>query len=61
MICLHGSFTQIFGLGGGSITVRPLDLTPVTRHRGTDSRLHKGGDYFGVAASRSAELRDTST
>jgi hypothetical protein len=22
------SFTQIFSLGGGSITVRPLDLTP---------------------------------
>lgn len=34
---------------------------PVTRRWGTDSRLRKGGDYFGVAASRSAELRDTST
>lgn len=28
---------------------------PVTRHWGTDSPLHKGGDYFGVAASRSTE------
>jgi uncharacterized protein len=27
---------------------------PVTRHWGTDSPLRKGGDYFGVAASRSA-------
>jgi predicted pyridoxine 5'-phosphate oxidase superfamily flavin-nucleotide-binding protein len=28
---------------------------PVARHWGTDSQLAKGGDYFGVAASRRAE------
>ena len=28
---------------------------PVARHWGTDSPLHKGGDPFGVAASRAAE------
>jgi uncharacterized protein len=33
---------------------------PLTRHWGTDSRLHKGGDYFGVAAGRSAELCEIS-
>jgi predicted pyridoxine 5'-phosphate oxidase superfamily flavin-nucleotide-binding protein len=31
---------------------------PVTRHWGTDSPLRKGGDYFGVAAGRCAELGD---
>ena len=38
-----------------------LTRQPVTRHRDTDSRLPKGGDYFGVAAGRSAELCATST
>ena len=28
---------------------------PVARHSGTDSPLQKGGDPFGVAASRAAE------
>lgn len=32
---------------------------PVARHWGTDSPLHKGGDYFGVAASRAADVSET--
>jgi uncharacterized protein len=31
---------------------------PLTRHWGTDNPVRKGGDYFGVAASRCAELGD---
>jgi predicted pyridoxine 5'-phosphate oxidase superfamily flavin-nucleotide-binding protein len=31
---------------------------PVPRHWGTDSPLHKGGDYFGVAASRTEQVSD---
>jgi uncharacterized protein len=33
---------------------------PSARHWGTDSRLAKGGDYFGVAAGRSAEFCEIS-
>jgi uncharacterized protein len=31
---------------------------PVRRQWGTDSPLHKGGDYFGVAAGRAAEVNE---
>jgi predicted pyridoxine 5'-phosphate oxidase superfamily flavin-nucleotide-binding protein len=34
---------------------------PVARHWGTDSMRHKGGDFFGVAASRSAEIDGTAS
>jgi len=35
-----------------------LTRQPVVRHWGTDSPLYKGGDPFGVAASRAAESSD---
>jgi hypothetical protein len=35
---------------------------PVARYWGTDNQLAKGGDYFGVAASRRAEkISDAAT